>query len=178
MVSAFLFLQGARVYPTLIGRKNFKVNETRRVRFSAEVLERLNLAVSLKDKLGGTVWKGRHLLPEWYDQQSRLYFDQPEMMQKPLLVLPPAGVAKKKLGIAVQDCKKYLATLAQKPKQVKKGPHNPNQLSSELSSKQKPTIASRKCGGTFSTADSSPPLPQRFSSRLKIRKFCQKCCLN
>ena len=116
----FLFIQGARVYPTLIGQRNYQVNETRRVRFSAQVLERLNLAVSIKDKLGGTIWKGRHLLPEWYENQRRLFSDQPpEILQEPIIVLRRATIPKKKLGMAVKDCKKYLATLPRKPEQSK-----------------------------------------------------------
>ena len=117
----FLFIQGARVYPTLIGQRNYQVNETRRVRFSAQVLERLNLAVSMKDKLGGTIWKGRHLLPEWYEEQRHLFSDQlPEILQEPIIVLRRAVFAKKKLGMAVKDCKKYLATLPRKPEQSNK----------------------------------------------------------
>ena len=68
------------------------MNETRRVTYSAAVLEGLDFATHMTDKLGGTVWKGKHLLLDWYDNLCRQYFDQPEILKKPRLVLNKAEI--------------------------------------------------------------------------------------
>jgi hypothetical protein len=74
----------------------------------------------VKDKLGGTIWNGKHLLPGWYKKQCSLYFDRPDMLQEPLLVLRQSKITKKKLRMSIDDCKKYLATIPCRPRLSKK----------------------------------------------------------
>ena len=91
------------------------MNETRRVTFSAAILEGLDFATHMTDKLGGTVWKGKHLLLDWYDNLCRQYFDRPEILKKPLLVLNKAEITPEQFELATLDSEQSLATLVQTP---------------------------------------------------------------
>jgi hypothetical protein len=110
-----LFLQGARVYPTIIGRSNYGIDETRRVTQVAAVLEGLDLAVRKTDKLGGIVWNGKDLLTQWYDDQCEKYFYETEVLKKPKLVLDRIELTADQLELAVEDAERSVASLTTKP---------------------------------------------------------------
>ena len=151
------------------------MNETRRVTFSSAVLEGLNLATQMTDKQGGTIWNGKHLLLDWYDNLCSQLFEEPEMLKKPLLVLKKVEITPEQLELAIEDSEQSLATLIETPVINIDG----------LSQEQQRSVVNQKivckCGTSkkmdleIERVDGKTQLRTKVWTGFKKRSRCKKC---
>ena len=111
-----LFLQGARVYPKIIGTSRFGVNETRRVTLSAAILDGLELLQTKTDSLGGVVWIGKDIFKQWDDLEYQKYGDQIMSTKRARLCIESLeNMTPKQLELAMEDAEQVVVTAAETP---------------------------------------------------------------